>query len=333
MSVSSQWFDQYGTAVVGCHEDTPRAQERDPIHSSLTEVALRCALSSPGLARGQQPPPTTRMCSNYRPVTATDRLLSFFGVERARHDPPPADVFPGGLAPIIVLAPDDGSTPRRLMALEDAIFRMVPDFIARVEWARRTYNARSETVSSKRTFSRAWAQGRRCIVPAERIYEPRYDDSGKSTRWAIQQAGAVPMGIAGIYDEARHPDGRRMLTMAMLTVNADAHPFMRQFHKPGEEKRMVAILDPKDYAAWLSCPVAEAAGFLKPWEGPLEGMAAPLASRGARPQAAPAGAPATPAPADESSAAASQSPSRPGSTAAPPESTPRPRGRSTPPTG
>ena len=30
------------------------------------------------------------MCSNYRPVTRLDRLLTFFGVERARDEVPQA---------------------------------------------------------------------------------------------------------------------------------------------------------------------------------------------------------------------------------------------------
>lgn len=51
------------------------------------------------------------MCSNYRPVTQADRLLTFFGVERGRDDPS-TDVFPSGLAPMIVRAPDDGTTSR-----------------------------------------------------------------------------------------------------------------------------------------------------------------------------------------------------------------------------
>ncbi|MCW5652202.1 hypothetical protein [Hydrogenophaga sp.] len=44
------------------------------------------------------------MCSNYRAVTAADRLLTFFGVERGQDDPS-TDVFPSGLAPMIMLAP------------------------------------------------------------------------------------------------------------------------------------------------------------------------------------------------------------------------------------
>jgi len=38
---------------------------------------------------------------------------------------------------------------------------------------------------------------------------------------------------------------------AMLTINAEGHPLMQRFHKPGDEKRSVVVLDPEDYDAWL----------------------------------------------------------------------------------
>ena len=89
----------------------------------------------------------------------------------------------------------------------------------------------------------------------------------------------VPMGIAGIYTRWHSPEGRVHHSFAMLTVNADAHPVMKQFHAPGEEKRMVVILDPKNYGAWLSCPVAEASRFFTMWGGPLECRVAPRPPR------------------------------------------------------
>jgi putative SOS response-associated peptidase YedK len=217
------------------------------------------------------------MCSNYRPVTRADRMLAFFGVERGR-DEPSADVFPSGLAPMIRLAHDDGSVPVGRLALADAIFRFVPDFIAKVEWARRTYNARSETVATKSTYKDAWAKRQRCIIPTESFYEPNYE-SGKAARWNIQQPGEVPMGIAGIYRMWQTPDGRDVFSMSMLTVNADDHPLIKRFHRPGEEKRMVVILDPADYSRWLSCAVEEAAAYFKQWQGPLDASAAPLPPR------------------------------------------------------
>jgi putative SOS response-associated peptidase YedK len=44
---------------------------------------------------------------------------------------------------------------------------------------------------------------------------------------------------------------------------------MQRFHRPGDEKRMVVIFDPKDYDEWLSCPVKEAPKLFRKWEGTL----------------------------------------------------------------
>lgn len=210
------------------------------------------------------------MCSNYRPVTSSDRLLTFFGVERER-DEASVDVWPLGVAPFIRLA-EDGSGNR---VVDDGIYGLLPQFAAEMAYGRRTYNARSETVAKLATFRESWARGWRCIIPAESIYEPCWE-TGQSVRWGIQRPAAIPMGIAGIYRKWRHPDGRELFTFSMLTVNADGHPVMQRFHKPEDEKRMVVILDEHDYGAWLSCPVAEAPRFFKQWQGELEASPAPL---------------------------------------------------------
>ena len=214
------------------------------------------------------------MCANYQPVTRADRLLAFFGVTRER-DEAPLDIYPTQLAPFIRLAEDDSGNRR----CDDAFFGLLPHFATEIAFGRRTYNARSETVHKLASFKDAWRRGQRCVIPAECFFEPRYDDAGKSERWAIAQPGDVPMGIAGIYTRWHSPEGRVHHSFAMLTVNADAHPVMKQFHAPGEEKRMVVILDPKNYGAWLSCPVAEASRFFTMWGGPLECRVAPRPPR------------------------------------------------------
>jgi putative SOS response-associated peptidase YedK len=95
----------------------------------------------------------------------------------------------------------------------------------------------------------------------------------------------VPLGIAGIYRRWKDPAGTQQLfTFTMLTVNADKHQLMKRMHKPGEDKRMVAILDPKDYLGWLTCPLDQAKAYLKPWDGVLLAESAPLARA---PKAAP----------------------------------------------
>jgi len=215
-----------------------------------------------------------RVCSNYRPVTRSDRMLTFFGVERGL-DQVPADVWPTGLAPFIRLA-EDGSISK--FEVHDGLFGLLPHFAVEVAQGRRTYNARTETVATLPSFRESWRKGWRCIIPAEFFYEPNWE-TGQAVRWLIQQPMAVPMGIAGIYRKWRHPDGREVFTFAMLTVNADGHPVMSRFHKPGDEKRMVVILDRADYGAWLACPVAEAPKFFKQWMGPLEALPSPLPPR------------------------------------------------------
>ncbi|WP_374668859.1 SOS response-associated peptidase [Ramlibacter sp.] len=219
------------------------------------------------------------MCSNYQPVTRGDRMLAFFGVERDFTREVPPEAYPLHVAPFIRLA-EPGSGNKVMAGLGQ--FGLLPPFATEVAYGRRTYNARSETVHSKPSFRQAWRRGQRCIVPAEAVYEPRYNDDLTVERWIVQQPGAVPMGIAGIYDCWKGPDGRDLYSFAMLTVNADGHPVYGQFHEPGEEKRMVAILDPRDYEAWLTCPVADAMRYVKAWTGPLEAFARPRPPRAPR---------------------------------------------------
>jgi putative SOS response-associated peptidase YedK len=221
------------------------------------------------------------MCANYIPVTRLDRLLAYFGVTHTREQPE-HEVFPGGLAPFIRLALRGGSegNPGELQpVVNEGIFRFIPDFVAKVDWARKTYNARSETVDIKATYRDAWAAGQRCIIPGECIYEPNHE-SGSPVRWRISLATGAPMGIAGIYRTHINAEGQVVFSMSMLTVNADDHPFMKRFHAPGHEKRMVVILDPRDFEGWLKCPVGEArATYCKPGPHLLDGVPAPLPPR------------------------------------------------------
>ena len=205
-------------------------------------------------------------------------MLTYFGVERGI-DQLPADVWPTGMAPFIRLA-EPGS--RSEFQVDDGLFGLLPHFVAEIAKGRRTYNARSETVAQLPSFRESWAKGWRCIIPAEAVYEPYYHPDGRCERWMIHQPDLRPMGLAGIYRKWRHPDGREVFTFAMLTVNADDHPFYSRFHAPGEEKRMIVILDPADYGAWLSCPVAEAPRYLRQWQGELLAEPRPLPPRAPR---------------------------------------------------
>ncbi len=210
---------------------------------------------------------TSKMCANYKPVTAQDRLLQYFGVERPRDAIPP-EVYPGGLAPFIVRQEDRAALARDVRL---GLFGLLPTWAKDIAFGRRTYNARSETVAEKPSFRDAWRLGSRCIVPAEVIFESNWE-TGRAVRWAITRRDARPMGIAGLWGWWRDREGREWLSFTMLTVNAEGHGVFGRMYQADHEKRMVVILNEADYDTWLEAPVEDARALLKPF--PAEALQA-----------------------------------------------------------
>ncbi|MXN76419.1 DUF159 family protein [Burkholderia sp. 4701] len=123
---------------------------------------------------------------------------------------------------------------------------------------RSTMNVRDDNLGKSPLYEPAWRAGRRCLIPAEWIYEPR-DETGKNVWHRIGLTGWRPMCVAGIWRSLRNPDGSEVGVMSMITVNAEGHPVMSRMHKPGDEKRSVVILRPDDWEEWLSTSNIDAA--------------------------------------------------------------------------
>lgn len=114
-----------------------------------------------------------------------------------------------------------------------------------------TMNARAEEVGSKLNYKRFWLQQQLCIVPALKVFEPNWE-TGLHERWAIEGADGEPMGLPGMWRSWEEADGTTSHSFTHFTLNADDHPLLKRFHRPGEEKRGVAILRPEHYDDWLS---------------------------------------------------------------------------------
>jgi putative SOS response-associated peptidase YedK len=211
------------------------------------------------------------MCANYLPPTS-ERIRRTFGAKVPAQEFK-QETYPGYLAPIIRLSEDETHEKESVAAC----FGMVPPW-AELKLSRQTYNARSETVAEKPSFRSAWRKGQFCIIPADAIFEPRYA-SGQASRWKITTVDERPLGIAGIWEWRPNggPEDRPLVSFSMLTINADDHPLLRQFHKPEDEKRMVVILEPQQYDLWLQADATTAASFLKPY--PAEALKAAAAPR------------------------------------------------------
>jgi len=143
-----------------------------------------------------------------------------------------------------------------------------------------TMNARAETIGEKRSFSGAWNRLQLCLIPCRSFFEPNYE-TGKAVRWRIRVAGNQPTAIAGLWRAWDEQDGGTSFSFTMLTVNADDHPLMRRFHKPGDEKRSVVIIRPDAYEDWLSCRSTDAArSFLQLYPADeMDAEAFPLSPR------------------------------------------------------
>jgi len=213
------------------------------------------------------------MCTNYR-IPDPASFPAFFDSFAPTFDYP-EEAWPMYEVPILLPASEDGMRqPRR------ASFGLVPPWARDPRYARKTYNARSETVAELKSYRRPWRLRQFCLVPTTGFYEPNYE-SGRAVRWLIRRADGEPFALAAIWEARRDEQGRIQHSFSMLTINADEHPLMRRFHAPGDEKRSVAIIPPADYSTWLGAKTDdEARALLKPFAAePYTALAAPRPPR------------------------------------------------------
>lgn len=196
------------------------------------------------------------MCINFTPTRKAAWVKMNFGIELPSTEYP-LEAYPGYVAPIVVKSHQSGRTACGL-----ARFGLIPSWAKEDKISRYTYNARSETVSGKPSYKKSWKQRRYAIALLDNFYEPSYA-SGKAERWKIELASHEPFGIASLWDTWTDPSSGELVTsFTMLTVNADHHPVMKQFHRPGEEKRTPVILSKSQFHQWLGADEKQAMAMM-----------------------------------------------------------------------
>ena len=198
------------------------------------------------------------MCTNFTPTRNTQWVKDTLGVDIPLEFP--AESYPGFASPIVV---QSHQTQRVAVGL--AKFGLIPAWAKDNKIARHTYNARSETASEKPSFRSPWRNRQFGLVLCENFFEPNYE-SGRAVRWKIERADQQPFGIACLWDRWTDPaSGELIVSFSMLTVNADEHAVMNQFHKPGDEKRTPVIISPEYHGDWLGADLADAAALMS-WQ-------------------------------------------------------------------
>lgn len=213
------------------------------------------------------------MCTNFTPTTRAQWVKENLGVELPSGFP--EEAYPGYAAPLVVK-----SRQSERVACGLARFGLIPGWAKDDKISRHTYNARSETAAEKPSYRTAWRQRQFGLLLVDNFYEPSYE-SGKAVRWKIEMASGDPFGIACLWDRWTDPaSGDRVVSFSMLTVNADDHPVMRQFHEPWDEKRTPVIIAPELQDAWLSADTTQASELMTWSHMPdLLALHAPLLSR------------------------------------------------------
>jgi putative SOS response-associated peptidase YedK len=193
------------------------------------------------------------MCSNYRPPRS--EALAQFDIPLPGFDY--AECYPGSVGPFLASV-----APTRWLP---GTFGLLPHW-AQPKLAKMTYNARTETVTEKPSFRMAWRNRQLAVIPVQAFFEPCYA-SGKAVRWRIEREDGKPFGLAGLWESRTTKDGDPAWSYTMLTINADEHPLMHRFHKPGDEKRSVVVLEDDAWTKWLKADrEEEVRGFLKQFD-------------------------------------------------------------------
>jgi putative SOS response-associated peptidase YedK len=209
------------------------------------------------------------MCAHYHSVTHPTLLRQYFGVD-VPTDAAKSDVWPSYSSVFIrrYLHADAGDTAEPNREALVGRFGLIPHWSKDDKICRHTYNAHSETAMEKPSFRDAWRKAQHCIIPAMGIYERDWR-SGKAVTTRIEAHDGQPLGIAGLWSTWLSLTGEVTSSFTMLTINADTHPLMRNFHRPEDEKRMVVILSPDCFDEWLSSEPEQSARFFIPYPAKL----------------------------------------------------------------
>ena len=204
------------------------------------------------------------MCLNFIASTNTLWIKDHFSLSLPKKFD--SEIYPGYYCPIIRAAFDKGEYHCDL-----AHFGLIPPWAKDIQsnkyrhntksgsiarnhlpkLGKETYNARSETVSSKPSFRMAWNYKHFALVIVDGFFQPNYE-SGTPVRWFIKKSDSKPFALACLWDRwADVKEGKDIISFSILTKDASSHSLLKRFHKPGDPKRMPILISEKDMSGWL----------------------------------------------------------------------------------
>ena len=138
------------------------------------------------------------------------------------------------------------------MKLTSMRWGLIPSWTADSEAAEairvKTFNARSESIDEKPSFSDSFAS-RRCIVPVAGFYEWQHMSAREKIPWFIYHNEASILSLAGIWDS--WTDGESgLVTRSFSIVTTEANTLMAKIHNHG--RRMPLWIGDDNIDRWLN---------------------------------------------------------------------------------
>ncbi|MCA8929349.1 MAG: SOS response-associated peptidase [Alphaproteobacteria bacterium] len=204
--------------------------------------------------------------SNTMPVEAMRRLFGITaGPSALGNQPPLPAIFPRYEAP--VLRPDRSGARELVRMHWGFLLPQTSQKTGKPIQPKAVTNARDDKVAAS-PFWRGSFEHRRCLIPATSFAEPK--GRNPATYYWFGLVGAderPPFAFAGLWHTFHghyHGEAVELDTYTIVTTTPNA------LVRPVHPTRMPVILDPDDYAPWLTGPGEAARTLLRPF--PAERM-------------------------------------------------------------
>lgn len=186
------------------------------------------------------------MCFTVNVNIVREELEERYGSELIDHDSyRPSYYYHAYSLPLMPVVCSDRSAGIRLFR-----WGLVPSWAADEQEAKeimlKTFNARSETISSKPAFRESFAS-RRCLVPVRGFFEWQHL-GGRKIPWYVTLRDEDIFSLAGIWDSWVMQGGIVLNTFSVVTTRANE--LMEEIHNT--KKRMPVIIPAGADEAWLS---------------------------------------------------------------------------------
>jgi putative SOS response-associated peptidase YedK len=153
-------------------------------------------------------------------------------------------------------------TPDKIQLLK---WGLIPSWTKSIDEANviryKTFNARSESIGIKSSFSSSF-RSKRCLIPVKGFFEWQHFGNEKIP-WYIYHFENEILSIAGLYDEwIENTTGEVFSTFSIITT--DANDLMAEIHNSA--RRMPVILDKSAESRWIDLLTSptDALNLLKP---------------------------------------------------------------------